>query len=126
MIRRFASILLGVWCLSGCAASATQVGQTAGGLLGGLLVPGIGAGLGALVGTVAGLAVDQELDKAHEKKERVELSQQLQPRPGSDAVALPHERLADAPAGQPSRVWVDEAMQDGSVLAGHFEERVIP
>ena len=120
--RRLASLLLAACCVTGCAASATQVGQTAGGILGGLLVPGIGTGLGALVGTVAGLALDSEIDKANEKKERVSLSSQLQAKTGADA-AVPQR---DEPVGQPARVWVDEAVRDGTVMAGHFEERVIP
>ena len=129
MTRRLATVLLAVCCLSGCATSATQIGQTAGGLLGSVLVPGVGTGLGSLVGTVAGLVVDGQLDKVREKKERVELSQQLQQRPAAAAIPRRNELVgspAGEPAGEPARVWVDEAMKNGSVMAGHFEERVIP
>ena len=121
MKRQFVAGFVAVCCLSGCATSPTQIGQTAGGLLGSLLIPGVGTGLGALVGTVAGLAVENELDKSHQQKERAELSQQLQQRPA--AASIPQR---EEPVGQPARVWVDEAMKNGSVMAGHFEERVIP
>ena len=122
MKRQLAAVLLGVSCCAGCAASATQVGQTAGGVLGGLLVPGVGAGLGSLVGTVAGLVVDDQLDKVREKKERTELSHELR-RPSTTGETVAQR---DEPVGQPARVWVDEVMSNGSVMAGHFEERVIP
>ena len=121
MTHRLAVILLGACCLSGCAASATQVGQTAGGILGSLLVPGVGTGLGSLVGTVAGLVVDDQLDKAREKKERVDLSHELKPHPSDGAVVAQR----DEPVGRSARVWVDEALVNGTLMAGHFAERVI-
>ena len=106
----------------GCSGmTATQVGQTAGSIAGAALVPGVGAPLGTLIGTLAGLVVDGQIDKVREQKERVTLQEQLQrqglPRPG---------QVESRPLGEPTRVWVDERMDQGRLIAGHFDVRPIP
>ncbi len=112
--------LLGMVTLAGCSGmSAAQVGQTAGAIAGSAIAPGPGTTLGALVGTLAGLVLDEQLDKTREQKERVELGHQLQTTPEAEAVEQPA-------AGQPTRVWVDEHVKHGRLLAGHFEVRNIP
>lgn len=119
-------VLLGaVLLLAGCSGmSATQVGQTAGGMAGGVLIPGVGAPIGALVGTLAGLVIDQSLDRSREQKERVDLSKQLQSPPtAGEASASEHDAR---PLGPPARIWVDEMYKDGRLTAGHFEFRPIP
>ena len=122
MVR--ATFLVGVasaLLVCGCSSvSPTQVGQTAGTLAGGMLVPGPGAPLGALVGTLAGLVVEHQMDKVREKKERVELSQELQ-KPASPLDSSSSEQLL----GQPTRVWIDEQFERGRLTAGHFELRTI-
>lgn len=114
--------LVGILAIAGCAAvSPTQVGQATGSLAGGAIAPGIGMPIGALVGTLAGLVIEHQLDKAREQKERGELSQQLQAPLASHAAM--HGR---PPLGEPTRVWVDETIGNGRLMAGHFELRTIP
>ena len=73
------------------------------------------------MGLLAGMVVQGETDKVTEKRERKELSQQLtigpQPSPSQPEAA---------PQGEPTRVWVDETVQNGRLLAGHFDVRSIP
>jgi len=121
MRRRLVLGLVGI-IVSGCAAvSPTQVGQATGSLAGAAIAPGVGMPLGALLGTLAGLVVEHHLDKLREQKERVELSQQLQT-PSASQAGVTDLR----PLGQPARVWVDEHLHEGRLIAGHFEQRTIP
>ena len=109
---------------SGCAGvSPTQVGQTAGSMAGAAIVPGIGMPIGALIGTLAGLVVEQQIDKGREVKERVDLSKRL-----SSASESKTGSPSDMPTsgGQLTRVWVDEQVENGRLINGHFEQRVIP
>lgn len=107
--------------LAGCAGiPPAQVGQTAGTIAGSAIAPGIGAPLGALVGLLAGMVVQQHTDKVTERRERKDLGDQLG-RPGI-AGADPEA----VPAGEPVRVWVDETLKDGRLMAGHFEVRYLP
>ena len=117
-------IVIGGWFLvSGCSGmSATQVGQAAGTIAGSAIAPGPGSTLGALVGTLAGMIIDRQVDKVREQKERVELGQQL-------GVSTPHATPAvpdGALIGQPTRVWVDERLENGRLVAGRFEVQRIP
>ncbi|MBI3324908.1 MAG: hypothetical protein HYZ92_06470 [Candidatus Omnitrophica bacterium] len=108
--------------VAGCSAmSPTQIGQTTGSIAGGAIVPGIGVPLGALVGTLAGLVVERQMDKGREQKERVELTDQLKTAPQIQALDT-----TQPPSGPATRVWVDEAVQQGRLIAGHFDSRVIP
>ena len=110
------------WLLGGCAAvSPVQVGQTAGTIAGAVAAPGVGPPVGALVGMLLGSVVQSHVDKVTEKRERKELAEQLGSGPGGRAMAS----ASPVPAGQPTRVWVDEVVHDGAVLAGHFEMRQI-
>lgn len=112
-------------CLGGCAAfPPAQAGQTVGTIIGSAIAPGVGAPLGALVGLVAGMFVQHEVDQAVERKERVDLGQQLAQRPlrpgqapGSAALSTPGQMAGVG------RVWVDETLRDGKLIPGHFEER---
>ena len=105
---------------AGCAAvPPAQVGQTAGTIAGAAIAPGIGAPVGALIGAVAGMLVQGRMDKATETRERRELGGELrtaQAGPGSP----------EAPQGAPVRVWVDEAVQGGRLVPGHFDVRYLP
>ena len=120
-----ASVLVGalsVVCLGGCASvPPAQVGQTAGTLAGAAIVPGIGAPIGALAGLLAGMLVQGELDKATETRERKELGERMA-HGTPPAAGVP----AEAPRGAPVRVWVDETLHDGRLIAGHFDTRAIP
>ena len=107
--------------VSGCAAiPPSQVGQTAGTIAGAALAPGIGAPIGALVGLLAGMVVQGEVDKATEKRERNELGEQLTVR------SSPSSELERPLQGEPIRVWVDEIVQEGRLIAGHFDVRYLP
>lgn len=112
-------------CLQGAAGCAgfapAQVGQIAGTIAGAAAAPGIGAPLGALIGMLAGAAVQHQTDKVTESRERVDLGRQLNPPSGAT-----QPTTAPAPIGTPTRVWVDETVQDGRLLAGHFDVRALP
>jgi len=95
--------------------SPVQVGQTAGTIAGAAAIPGLGAPLGALAGMLAGLLVQGQVDQVTEKRERRELGDQLDDDP---VVASPPHI---PPIGQPTRVWIDETVEDGRILAGRFE-----
>jgi hypothetical protein len=120
MRRRCLTVVIGL-SLCGCASvPPTQVGQTLGAILGSAIAPGLGAPLGSLVGLLGGMLVQGQIDKATETKERRTLSDQLAAAPvaGSEPAA--------ALTGEPTRVWVDERMQNGRLIAGHFDTRPIP
>ncbi|MBI3330512.1 MAG: hypothetical protein HYZ96_00200 [Candidatus Omnitrophica bacterium] len=121
MPRRSSRLLVGVLAsgtlCSGCAGvSPSQMGQTAGTIAGAAIAPGVGAPLGALVGLLAGMLVQGKIDQATEKRERKELGEQMTV--GSRA-AQPAGANA-SPQGEPVRVWVDEGVSDGRLIAGHF------
>ena len=104
----------------GCAnIPPAQVGQTAGMIAGSAIGPA-GAPIGALVGTVAGLLVQGHMDKATEKRERQDLGGALRAGPKEPIGAYA------PPTGTPVRVWVDETVQDGRLVAGHFDVRYLP
>ena len=114
------AILTGV-LVAGCSGvSPTQIGQTAGTIAGAAIVPGIGAPIGTLVGTLAGLVIEGQMDKAREKQEQVDLSKQLR------APTSPGAQPGEPPLGKPARVWVDERLENGRLINGHFEFRPIP
>ena len=118
MKRHVWSISVGVFLASGCASVApSQVGQMAGTIAGSAIAPGIGAPLGSLVGMLAGLLVEGQVDRHREKQERADLSREL----GTGSKAA-----SPALTGTPTRVWVDEHLEDGRLVAGHFEVRPIP
>jgi len=122
MSRRVVSHVIACLLIAGCASlSPTQVGQATGSIAGAVLAPGIGMPLGALVGTLAGLVVESQVDKVREQKERVELSEQLNIPPEA-----PPPQSPEAAFGQPTRVWVDETVDNGRLMAGRFEVRAIP
>ncbi|MBI4354065.1 MAG: hypothetical protein HY595_02400 [Candidatus Omnitrophica bacterium] len=122
MGKRFVLSGLLVVGMTGCAGmSPTQVGQTAGSIAGAAIAPGIGMPLGALLGTLTGLVFEQHVDQVREKRERVELGDQLQ-RPSLSTSTAP----AEPAVGQPTRVWVDERVEHGRLIAGHFEVRPVP
>ncbi len=119
--RRVLVGVLALWLTTGCAAvPPAQVGQTAGTIAGAAIAPGIGAPVGALIGMVAGMLVQGQVDKATEKRERRELGDQLRTTP---ADAGTEER---APQGTSVRVWVDEGVRQGRLVAGHFDVRSFP
>jgi outer membrane lipoprotein SlyB len=105
----------------GCASvSPTQAGHTAGAFIGGVILPGIGMPIGTAVGYLAGLVVEKKIDEDRDKKEKVELSQKLQDPPESSNIS------SNLSAEYPGRIWIDEQVHEGKLIAGHFEERVIP
>ena len=123
-LRRFIVFATTVMIASaGCASvSPTQVGQTAGSMAGAVIVPGLGMPIGALIGTLAGLVVEKQIDKGREAKERMDLNKRLVDAPASSTGVL-----SESPGGgQPTRVWVDERVENGRLVNGHFEQRVIP
>ena len=114
-------ILIGLLVVaSGCAGvSPVQVGQTAGTIVGAAVIPGVGPPLGALVGLLAGMLVQGEVDKVTEKHERKTLGKELATGPS------PTQEDHTPPRGQPTRVWVDETVHKGRLIAGHFDARYL-
>lgn len=107
-------------CGSGCSGVApAQIGQTAGTILGAAVAPGIGPPVGALIGLLAGMVVQGEVDKVTEQRERKDLGDQMAQPAASASSALQAQ-------GIPTRVWVDETLQQGRLVSGHFELRSIP
>ena len=116
------ALLLMLSLTTGCAGMApAQLGQTAGTIVGSAIAPGIGAPLGALMGMLAGLLVQNEVDKVTEKTERKTLGEQLAQRTPSPGTAE-----AGPPLSTPTRIWVDETVKEGRLLAGHFDVRYVP
>ncbi len=108
--------------LSGCARMPpATIGQTAGTIAGAVIVPGLGAPIGGLVGLLLGTLVQGHVDKGVERKERVTLGDQLGDRPSSIAAGA-----ALGPVGEPVRVWVDESIAGGQLVAGHFDVVPVP
>lgn len=102
--------------------SAPQLGQAIGSIAGSAIAPGVGTTLGGLAGIMAGMVAQGQIDKATEKKEQKILSEQMD-RPNQQNPAA-SEAMVIA-AGEPTRVWIDETMQNGKVSPGHFEARHI-
>ena len=106
---------------SGCAAMPpAQLGQTAGTIIGAAIAPGLGPPLGALAGMLAGLLVQGEVDKVTETHERRTLSDELATGPS------PSAQEPEPARGAPTRVWVDETLKNGRLMAGHFDVRSLP
>ena len=119
MLSRILVAVLTVGVCAGCAGvPPAQIAQTAGTIAGSAIAPGIGAPIGSLVGLVAGMLVQSQVDKVTEKRERKELGDQMAT--GSSAALPPQE---PPPSGTPTRVWVDETMRNGRLVAGHFDVR---
>lgn len=123
-MRRASPFLVGILVLtaaSGCASvPPAQMGQAAGTIAGAAILPGVGAPLGALAGTLLGMIIQKRVDQVTETKERQELGGQLR----TDRAAAPASPQEPAPArsaGAPTRVWVDEHVQNGRLMPGHFE-----
>ena len=118
--RSLSAVVAALIGLGGCAGiSPVQVGQTAGTITGAVIAPGVGASLGALVGMVAGMVVQGEMDRTTARKERIDLGRQLAGSPATDQP--PEEPLQ----GTPTRVWVDETLQNGRLIPGHFDTRLL-
>ena len=120
MVRQIVVAGFSLVLVSGCAAiSPVQIGQTVGMIGGATAVPGVGAPVGALLGTIVGTIFQKRVDQETEQRERKELAEQL----GTPAVVTSQSKPIAPPQGEPVRVWVDEFMQDGNILAGRFEVR---
>jgi len=111
---------MGMALAGGCAnVPPAQVGQAAGTIAGGAIIPGIGAPVGALVGLLAGMLVQGHVDRTTETRERKELGDQL-----TTARPAGSQEAASAD-GQSIRVWVDETVKNGRLVAGHFDVRYV-
>lgn len=111
-----ASLLLSAGCAN---VMPHQAGQTIGAILGGAIAPGIGVPMGSVLGTMAGLIVKREMDRVDEKRERVDLGGSVKPGDAPGALAS----AASLAPGLPARVWVDETVHDGRMIAGHYDVR---
>ena len=124
-MKRFVLItgMCALW-VTGCAGVApVQIGQMVGTIAGSIIAPGVGGPVGGFIGLLTGMAVQKKVDQVHEVREHRELSEQL--KQGSNAQAKTPEEFREQ-TGIPTRVWVDEHVQQGRVIAGHFDTRVIP
>lgn len=100
-----------------------QVGQMVGTIAGTIIAPAVGGPVGGFIGLMAGMLVQKKVDQVHEVHERRELSEQLER--GSNLSANTPEEFQKQ-VGIPTRVWVDEQIHLGHVIAGHFDTRPIP
>ncbi len=113
--------IVGVVVLSGCSSvSPPQVGQAVGGIIGTAIAPGVGTQLGSIAGMLAGMLAQGQIDKANEKRERRTLGDQM----ATKGASLRTESPVLA-SGTPTRVWVDETVQDGRLIAGHFDTQYL-
>lgn len=81
------------------------------------MAPGIGVPMGSVLGSLAGMVIQREMNKADEKRERVELGRHVKPGDAVEAVQAPRP---------PARVWIDETLQGGRMTAGHYEVLPLP
>ena len=95
MFRRRGLLCLLAASLAGCASVApTQVGQMMGTIAGSVAAPGVGGPLGGLVGLLAGMVVQGQVDRVTERRERVELGNQMEtPSSPGAAAPAPQERF---------------------------------
>ena len=107
-------MLLGAGCAN---IMPHQAGQVVGAVVGSAVAPGIGTPIGSMLGALAGLVVQREMNRVDEKRERVELGHRV--KPGDAPGAAPD--AAGPPAGVLTRVWVDEMLDNGRLIAGHFD-----
>ena len=115
-------LLLSLAGVGGCASfSPVQLGQTAGTIAGAAAIPGIGAPVGAIMGSLLGSIFQKKMDQVTEQRERIELADQLE---GGSGRSVSEARTA-LPRGEPVRVWVDEVIEEGQLMAGHFETRYL-
>ena len=123
MTRRRSLIPWSLLILAGCAGipPPSQIGQTAGSIAGAAIAPGVGMPIGALIGTLAGMLIEHQVDQSTQRKERVDLGRQLATGPSRSGQGPPGPI-----AGTPTRVWVDEHVEQGRLMAGHFELRNVP
>lgn len=120
-MRRAQIIAVALLMTAGCAGvSATHVGQTMGTIAGAAIAPGIGAPIGALIGLLSGMVVQGQIDRGVEHREQRTLSDQLASATQSHSSG-PHD--SSPPTGQQTRVWVDEMLENGRVVAAHFDVR---
>ena len=120
-MRRLFALALSAALVSGCAGiSPTQAGQTAGTIAGAALIPGIGAPIGALAGMLVGILIQGHVDKVTERQERHALGEELRTGRAQPTTTAQAELET---VGTPTRVWVDETMKDGRLIAGHFDVR---
>ncbi len=118
--QRSLVVVVGMALSAGCASvPPAQLGHAAGTIAGMAIAPPL-APLGSLLGLAAGMLVQKRVDQATETRERTELSRQLATQPSSPATPDPVPSR-----GQPIRVWVDERLQGGRLVAGHFDTREI-
>jgi len=111
---------VGVACCGCASVPPAQVGQTVGAIIGSAIAPGLGAPLGSLAGLLGGMLVQGRMEKATEGRERKTLGEQLAAGSPTGPDGSPVE------TGEPARVWVDETVQQGRLIAGHFETRTVP
>lgn len=133
-------LTLGLLGASGCAGmSAMESGYLLGSIAGGAAAGPAGAALGSAVGSLAGAMVAKPLEQHREKTERKELEAQLgapeagappadgsRSEPPGAAASSGRPAVGSAGGGTPARIWVDERIERGHVVAGHFEQRSIP
>ena len=109
---------------SGCAHGVTGagIGHVVGGAAG-LIAPPL-APVGAILGYVMGASVDQWLANTPEAKAR-EADRQRQERQLLDQQMVGGFGPAGGQPGEPVRVWIDETLHDGRLVAGHFGSQTL-
>ena len=124
------SLLFVPGCAYGPRVPLAGIGCMAGGTSAALVAPPL-APLGALLGHQAGALIDhwlentpkaREMDRQRQSEEQPVLTEQLMTGPLMTG-PLPVKDGSEVMAGRPLRIWVDEMMWNGRLVAGHFEDR---
>jgi heme O synthase-like polyprenyltransferase len=111
-------ILVGLVSVSLCGGCANISPAYACHAVGNIIGVAFGTPLGPLGGMLAGMVLERQMDTHTENTERRKLSEALA---GPPAQAPGGAALAAA--GEPVRVWVDETVQEGRTIPGHFDVR---
>lgn len=108
-----------------------ESGYVLGSIAGGAVAGPAGAALGSVAGSLAGALVAKPIEQHRERQERKALEASLGSAPtnlsaaSTPPPASPSAEEADGPVVL-ARVWVDEHLERGRVVPGHFEQRRLP
>lgn len=131
-MRRRVPLLAAMCFLGGCAtADYPAVVSMAGTAVDIVTLPVTGFPIGSVVGTLAGITLQKKQDEIEkeieENRERSDLKEIAQLPNTQTTASTPSPSLASSSTEMSlRRVWIDESTQDGTVVAGHYEQKYVP